>query len=110
MAALNDPVPLPDAIHGLLRFLLETTHAKDGVLLVRRYDAGHTPPETMRLYGAAGKVLDVTLAPFARSVAGSAVSMQQVCVMNNLTDVRGSLDLQPFEHGKRNLLAAAMTV
>src|SRR5260370_872754 len=38
-AALNDPVPLPEAIRSLLRFLLHTTGARDGVLLVRSYDA-----------------------------------------------------------------------
>jgi DNA-binding NtrC family response regulator len=34
-AALNDPVPLPDAIGSLMRFLLQTIGARDGVLLVR---------------------------------------------------------------------------
>src|SRR5437773_7648734 len=33
-AALNDPVPLPVAIGSLFRFLLRTTGARDGVLLV----------------------------------------------------------------------------
>src|SRR5919198_6275379 len=37
-AALNDPVPLPEAVRSLLRFLLRTTGARDGVLLVRGYD------------------------------------------------------------------------
>src|SRR5262245_26044142 len=31
-AALNDPVPLPEAIRSLFRFLLSTTKARDGVL------------------------------------------------------------------------------
>src|SRR5438132_9052706 len=29
-AALNDPVPLPDAIRSLVRFLMQVTHATDG--------------------------------------------------------------------------------
>src|SRR5690242_116384 len=45
-AALNDPVPLPTAVGSLFRFLLRTTGAADGVLLVRGYDAARTPPET----------------------------------------------------------------
>src|SRR5262249_13264727 len=31
-AALNDPMPLPEAIGSLFRFLLRTTGARDGVL------------------------------------------------------------------------------
>src|SRR5262249_32433393 len=38
-AALNDPVPLPQAIGSLFRFLLRTTQARDGVLIARSYDA-----------------------------------------------------------------------
>src|SRR2546421_9071466 len=34
-AALNDPVPLPQAVGSLFRFLLRTTGAADGALLVR---------------------------------------------------------------------------
>ena len=34
-AALNDPVPLPDAVPSLFRFLLRSRGATDGVLLVR---------------------------------------------------------------------------
>src|SRR5205807_1565939 len=37
-AALQDPVPLPDAVRGLVRFLLQSTGASTGVLLVRSYD------------------------------------------------------------------------
>src|SRR5205814_4529 len=38
-AALQDPVPLPAAVSALFRFLMRTTGARDGVLLVRSYDA-----------------------------------------------------------------------
>jgi two-component system nitrogen regulation response regulator NtrX len=49
--------------------------------------------------------------PFARSIAGSAVSMQEPCVMNDLA-VTGvaAVELQPFERGKRNLLAVPLLV
>src|SRR5919201_1392939 len=36
-AALNDPVPLPEAVASLFRFVLHTTRASDGVLLIRAY-------------------------------------------------------------------------
>src|SRR5438874_7688052 len=74
-AALNDPVPLPQAVGSLFRFLLRTTGAADGVLLVRGYDAARTPPETCRVYDASGVPLAVEPVPFARSVAGSVVSL-----------------------------------
>ncbi len=110
-AALNDPVPLPDAIRGLFRFLLAATRARDGVLLVRAYDAGQSPPETCRAYDAAGVPLDVELVAFARSVAGTAVSMQEPCVTGRLDAAPADgLELQPFERGRQSLLAVPLAV
>src|SRR5438094_6262451 len=110
-AALNDPVPLPDAIGSLFRFLLVTTRAKDGVLLVRHYDAERAK-ETCQVYDAQGKKLDTALVPFARSVAATAVSMQEPCTMNQLGQggAAASLELQPFEKNRRSLLAAPLAV
>lgn len=108
-AALNDPVPLPEAIRGLVRFLAQITRAKDGVLLVRYYDPGRTPPESCTVYDADGRRLDTLLAPFARSVAGTAVSMQEACAMNDLSEA-GAIELQPFEKERRSLLAAPLSV
>src|SRR5262249_8203432 len=34
-SALNDPVPLPDAVRNLFRFLIRSTGSADGVLLAR---------------------------------------------------------------------------
>jgi ActR/RegA family two-component response regulator len=111
-AALNDPVPLPEAIGSLFRFLLQTTGAQDGVLLVRQYDPQQQPAEVCRVHDAAGKLLDVPLVPFARSVAATAVSMQEPCVMNRLDQeaASGNLELQPFERGRHSLLAAPLAV
>src|SRR5262245_48180790 len=111
-AALNDPVPLPEAVSSLFRFLLTTTGARDGVLVVRHYDAGRQPAEVLRVYDAAGRPLEVPLGPFARSVAATAVSMQEPCAMTDLdrTAAAGGVELQPFERGRRSLLAAPLTV
>lgn len=111
-AALNDPVPLPEAIRALFRFLLRTTGARDGVLLVRTYDAARQPAEISRVYDAAGLPLNVELVPFARSVAGSVVSLQEPCAMSKLdqTAIAGTVELQPFERGQRCLLAAPLAV
>src|SRR5438128_5778272 len=49
-SALNDPVPLPQAVAGLFRFVIRATGAADGVLLVRH--AGET--ETYRAFTADG--------------------------------------------------------
>jgi len=111
-AALNEPVPLPDAIGSLFRFLLRTTGARDGVLIARSYDAHRQPPELVRVYGADGQQRMDELVPFARSVAGTVVSMAEPCAMSNLeqTAAAGALDLQPFERGRQALLAAALAV
>jgi two-component system nitrogen regulation response regulator NtrX len=107
--ALTDPVPLPDAVGSLVRFLAQVTQAKDGVLLVRHYDASRQPAETCKVYDAAGNLSESRLAPFARSVAGTAVSLQEACVMNDLTHA-GGIELQPFEQGRRSILAAPLAV
>jgi len=110
-AALTDPVPLPDAIGALVRFLIRTTQAADGVLLVRRYDAGSEPAEVCRVYDALGETVMGDLVSFARSVAGAAVSMQEPCVMNDLgSGSAANVELQPFERGRRNLLAVPLLV
>src|SRR5919204_495472 len=54
-AALNDPVPLPEAVGSLFRFLLRGTGARDGVLLVRHYDPQRQPAEVFRVYDADGR-------------------------------------------------------
>src|ERR1700687_6004222 len=63
-AALNDPVPLPDAIRRFLRFIMRSTRARDGVLLVRAYEPGLQPAESCRVYDAAGQPLEAALVPF----------------------------------------------
>jgi two-component system nitrogen regulation response regulator NtrX len=109
-ATLNDPLPLPDALRGLLRFLTATVRARDGVVLVRSYDADRQPAETCRVYDADGRLLDEPRVPFARSIAGTAVSLQEPCMMNGLEETAGSLELQAFERGRRSLIAAPLAV
>jgi ActR/RegA family two-component response regulator len=111
-AALNDPVPLPAAIHTLFRFVLRGIGAADGVLLVRSYDPGREPAEVCRVYDAEGRQLAVDLVPFARSVAGSVASLQEPAVMEqpDQAAAAGAVELQPFERGRRSLLAAPLPV
>jgi DNA-binding NarL/FixJ family response regulator len=110
--ALNDPVPLPAAVGSLFRFLQQTTRARDGVLLVRHYDPQGTPAETCRAYDASGRPLDVPLVPFARSIAATAVSLQEPCAMArpDQAAASGTVELQPFEKGRASLLAAPLAV
>jgi len=110
-AILNDPVPLPEAIRNLFRFLQRTTGAGDGVLLARCYDPQREPAETCRAYDADGRPLSGPLVPFARSLAGSVVTLQEPCAMEDLDrQAAGALELQPFERGRRAVLAAALSV
>ena len=111
-AALNDPVPLPDAVGSLFRFLQQAVGARDGVLVIRHYDSEREPAEMCRAYDASGKELEVPLVPFARSVAASALSLQEPCAMNRLDKIAaaGTVELQPYERGRRSLLAAPLNV
>ena len=108
-AAMNDRVPLPEAIRSLFRYLLRTTHAADGVLLARH--VGTDEAEFFRAFNSDGEQLDPPSVPFARSLAASVISMQDVCAMN-LHDpaFQGSVELQPFEKSRRHLLAAPIQV
>jgi ActR/RegA family two-component response regulator len=110
-AALIDPVPLSDAVSGLFRFVQQVTHAGDAVLLVRHYQPGQQPDEQCLAYDNSGKRMDVRLVPFRRSLAGSVVSMQMPCIMNDLERIAdGTVELQPFERGRRAVLAAPLPV
>jgi two-component system nitrogen regulation response regulator NtrX len=111
-AALNDPVPLPAAVGNLFRFLLRTTGARDGVLLVRSFDPERSPAEVFRAYAADGRLLDPPTIPFARSVAGSVVSRQEPGVLERLDQAAsaGSVEFQPFERGRHSLLAAPLSI
>jgi DNA-binding response OmpR family regulator len=110
--ALHDPVPLPVAIQGLFAFLLRTTGASDGVLLVHSYDPERQPAELLRAYDAGGQALDVPLVGLARSLAGSVAAMQepQALTEPERLTADGTIDLQSFERGRRNLLAAPISV
>ncbi len=112
ISALNDPVTLPEVIGTLFRFLINVTQAQDGVLFVRHYDASQEPQETCRVYRATGEPLDEPLVPFPQSIAATAVSMQEPCLMTGLNrgNGAGTVQLQPFEKGHTSLLAAPLAV
>jgi ActR/RegA family two-component response regulator len=111
-AALNDPLPLPQAVGTLFRFLLRTTGARDGVLLVRHYDADRDPPEICRAYSADGQELTALLVPFAMSLAGTVASLQEPYALEQVDQAAasGTVELQPFERGRTSLLAAPLAV
>jgi hypothetical protein len=111
-AALHDPVPLPEAIRTLFRFLMRTTGARDGVLIARSFDARREPPEICKAYDADGLLITAELVPFARSVAATVLSMQQPSAMTRLDQLaaQGTLELQPFEQGRHSLMAAPLPV
>lgn len=107
--AMNDPVPLPDAVRNLFRFLIRTTGAGDGVLLGR-----HVTPEGAERFLAFapdGKPLPPPAVPFSRSLAATVLSMNEPCVMTaaDLGSL-GAVELQPFERDRQNILAAPVPV
>src|SRR5436190_2029419 len=107
-AALNDPVPLSEAVRGLFRFLQQVTHAGDAVLVVHHFEPGS---ERCLAYDREGNRLETPLVPFSRSIAGSVVSLQESCLMRDLERGGGeAVELQPFERGRRSLLATPLPV
>jgi two-component system nitrogen regulation response regulator NtrX len=106
-STLNDPVPLPRAVAGLCRFLCQITGAKDGALIVRNAGTDGTDG-TYQAYGTEGGILEQELVPFTKSVAATALSIGEPCVMNDLA--RAKVELQPFERGRSVLLAAPLAV
>ncbi len=107
-AALNDPVPLPEAVRSLFRFLLMGTEATDGVLIVRHL--GSDSAETLTAYDAAGQKLSIPPIPFSRTLAASVVSLQEPCVMNDFSSGAEAIELFPFEKNRKTVLAAQMRV
>jgi ActR/RegA family two-component response regulator len=108
-AALNDPVPLPDAVKSLLRFAGRACGATDGALIVRHLAADGT--ETMLAYGAGGEALPVPPIPFGRSLAASVVSFQEPVVFNGFDPLTsGALELLPFEANRKSVLAVPLPV
>lgn len=107
-AALNDPLPLPEAVRGLFRFVVRMIRASDGILFVRYSGAGDLTEE--RIFNAEGQMVSVATVPFARSLAASVVSMQEPVVINDLASGLDAVDLQPFEQGRSNVLAAPVPI
>ncbi len=108
-ATLNDPVPLPVAVHTLFRFLLRATGATDGVLIVRHLLNDGT--DFTNCYAPSGEPLPTPTVPFSRSLAANVVSMQDPCVMNDFDPASaGIVDLMPFERNRKSILAAPVRV
>lgn len=109
--ALTDPVPIPDAVRSLIRFLRQLTAAKQGALIVRHYDATKVPAESWIAYDAEGQTLATEAIPLSRSLAASVLSQQHASILTNIeASTAGLIDLQPFERGHRTILAAPMPV
>jgi DNA-binding response OmpR family regulator len=109
-AALNNPLPLSDAIVGLFRFLLTTTNATSGALLVRGYDPDRQPSETYQAYNVDGTELPGPLVAFARSVAASVIALGEPSILRLEGNLGGTFDLQPFERGHHVLMASPLNI
>jgi ActR/RegA family two-component response regulator len=105
-SALNDPVPLPQAIAGLFRFVIRGTGAADGVLLVRNVSGDSS---TYRAWTADGRPWDGELLPFSESIAAGIVSMQEPSAMTR-EHLASAGRIQSFEQGRTSLLAVPLNV
>jgi DNA-binding response OmpR family regulator len=108
-AALNDPVPLPEAVRSLLRFAARAVGAADGALVIRHVAADGT--EATVAYGKGGLVLPTTGVAFSRSLAASVLSRQEAALLESIDLTNsGLLELFPFEAGRNQILAAPLPV
>ncbi len=107
-AALNDPVPLPDAVRSLFQFLLRGTGAPDGALVVRHVAPDGT--ETLAAYAPDGRKLHAPTPAFARTLAASVIGHDEPCLMNDFASGVEGLELFPFEENRKTVLAARMPV
>jgi two-component system, NtrC family, nitrogen regulation response regulator NtrX len=108
-ATLNDPVPLPEAVRHLFRFLIRLTGAADGVFLARH--ATGDGPERFVAFAADGKPLPAPTVPFSRSLAATVLSMNEPCAMSAADlGALGAVDLQAFERNRQTILAAPLPV
>lgn len=108
-SALNDPVPLTEAVKSLLRFVIRVTGAADGALIVRH--AMSNRAESTTAFDAAGQPLPAVTVPFGRSLAASVVSFQDPVVLNPLDAATlGPTELMPFETGRSSILAVPLPV
>ncbi|MBX3398697.1 MAG: response regulator [Gemmataceae bacterium] len=107
-AALNDPVPLPDAVRSLFQFLLRGTGAPDGALIVRHVAPDGT--ETLAAYAPDGRKLPAPATAFARTLAASVIGHDEPCLMNDFASGVEGLELFPFEENRKTVLAARMPV
>ncbi|MCI0701306.1 MAG: response regulator [Planctomycetia bacterium] len=108
-AAFNDPVPLPEAVKSLLRFVIRGTKAADGALIVRHTTADGA--ESTTAYGSDGETLPTPTIPFGRSLAASVISFQEPVALNDFDPkTLGPVELLPFEANRSCILAATLPV
>jgi two-component system, NtrC family, nitrogen regulation response regulator NtrX len=103
-ATLNDPVPLPTAIQSVFRFLMRTTQAKAGALVIRAVQPDGT--ETITAYQHDGQRLTCEAIPYRSSLAATVLGLNQPSVLTNFTGVA----LQPFEQNRSAILLAPLGV
>lgn len=106
-AALNDPVPLPEAVKSLLRFAARAVGASDGAMIIRQVNADGS--ESLAALGKGGVALPIDNVPFSRSLAASVLSRQEASLVTEADlAASGMFALFPFEAGRKQILAAPL--
>jgi GAF domain-containing protein len=107
---MNEPIPVSEGLRGLCRFLLRSTQAAAGVLVVRRHDPGRRPAEEMKAFPLEGTPFEGPLVDFRHSYAGASASVPSSALLADLRDPSASqgVQIQPFEKGRTFLLAATL--
>jgi ActR/RegA family two-component response regulator len=109
VAALNDPVPLPEAVKSLLGLLIQVTRAADGVIVLHHVDQQDGEQWTAAR-GLTGEPLVIRSVPFARTLAASVISHQEAMILNDLKTLDDTVELLPFETNRAGILAVPIPV
>ena len=106
-AALNDPVPLPEAVKSVLRFAARSVGASEGALIIRHVNADGS--ESLAALGKGGAPLPTGNVPFGRSLAASVLSRQEASLLTEADlAASGMFALYPFEMNRTQILAAPL--
>jgi ActR/RegA family two-component response regulator len=107
-AALNNPVPLPEAIHSLLRFLKQALGSTEAVLIVRHTVTGI---DITTAFNEAGQPFAVPAIPFSQTLAAAVASGQEPRSLSTLGEAASdTLQLYPFEQNRTSIWAAPLAV
>lgn len=106
--ALNNSMSLPASVGGLIRFLVEITESQTGILVARHHTSDGQ--EHYLAFHANGDPVTEPLVPFSQSLAATILSLGKTQVFDLHPSQFAPALPQPFEQGRKTLLAVPLNV